>query len=137
MSDSEDDCPDLVVTELVALSAGNVKANSSLTPATGLTPLSPEALAAAAAQQQEADTPAAAAGAASSTAAADKAAGGKIPVTIVTGFLGAGKTTLMNYILTANHQKRIAVILNEFGEGAYNSLYIPVRVSGLGGWGLD
>ncbi len=40
-----------------------------------------------------------------------------VPVTIVTGFLGAGKTTFLNYILTEQHQKRIAIILNEFGEG--------------------
>jgi hypothetical protein len=40
----------------------------------------------------------------------------KTPVTIVTGFLGAGKTTLVNYILTGNHGKTIAVIENEFGE---------------------
>lgn len=33
-------------------------------------------------------------------------------------FPGAGKTTLMNYILTEQHQKKIAVILNEFGEGS-------------------
>ena len=39
----------------------------------------------------------------------------KLPVTIITGFLGAGKTTLVNYILTQNHGKRIAVIENEFG----------------------
>nr|XP_031305673.1 COBW domain-containing protein 2-like isoform X1 [Camelus dromedarius] len=42
----------------------------------------------------------------------------KIPVTIITGYLGAGKTTLLNYILTEQHNKRVAVILNEFGEGS-------------------
>ena len=39
----------------------------------------------------------------------------KTPVTIVTGFLGSGKTTLVNYILTENHGKKIAIIENEFG----------------------
>jgi G3E family GTPase len=39
-----------------------------------------------------------------------------IPVTVITGFLGTGKTTLLNRILTENHGKRIAVIENEFGE---------------------
>ena len=36
----------------------------------------------------------------------------KVPLTIVTGYLGAGKTTLVNYILKEQHGKRIAVILN-------------------------
>ncbi|XP_025423155.1 COBW domain-containing protein 1-like [Sipha flava] len=40
-----------------------------------------------------------------------------VPVTIITGYLGSGKTTLLNYILTEQHNKKIAVILNEFGEG--------------------
>jgi G3E family GTPase len=40
----------------------------------------------------------------------------EIPVTIVTGFLGSGKTTLVNRILTERHGQRIAVILNEIGE---------------------
>merc|ERR1719244_615259 len=41
----------------------------------------------------------------------------RIPVTIITGQLGAGKTTLLNHVLTEQHGKKIAVILNEFGEG--------------------
>lgn len=40
----------------------------------------------------------------------------KTPFTIVTGFLGAGKTTLINYILREQRQKRICVIENEYGE---------------------
>ena len=36
-------------------------------------------------------------------------------ITVVTGFLGAGKTTLVNYVLQADHGYRVAVILNEFG----------------------
>ncbi|CAL8469947.1 g9489 [Coccomyxa elongata] len=40
----------------------------------------------------------------------------KIPVSVVTGFLGAGKTTLINHILIGQHGKKIAVIENEFGE---------------------
>ena len=40
-----------------------------------------------------------------------------VPVTIITGYLGSGKTTLLNYILTEQHNKKIAVILNEFGDG--------------------
>ncbi|MBM3222762.1 MAG: GTP-binding protein [Candidatus Tectomicrobia bacterium] len=40
----------------------------------------------------------------------------RIPVTLVAGFLGSGKTTLVNRILTTQHTQRIAVIVNEFGE---------------------
>ncbi|KAJ2232868.1 hypothetical protein H4R99_005072 [Coemansia sp. RSA 1722] len=39
-----------------------------------------------------------------------------VPATILTGYLGSGKTTLLNYILNEEHGKRIAVIMNEFGD---------------------
>jgi cobalamin biosynthesis protein CobW len=41
---------------------------------------------------------------------------GKIPVTIVTGFLGAGKTTLIRHALIHAHGRRLALIVNEFGD---------------------
>jgi cobalamin biosynthesis protein CobW len=40
----------------------------------------------------------------------------KIPVTVITGFLGAGKTTLVRQLLQQNGGRRIAVVVNEFGE---------------------
>ena len=49
----------------------------------------------------------------------------KIPVTVLTGYLGAGKTTLLNRILSEQHGKRYAVIVNEFGEiGIDNDLVV-------------
>ena len=41
---------------------------------------------------------------------------GKIPVTIVTGFLGSGKTTLIRHVLSHAHGRRLALIVNEFGD---------------------
>src|SRR3712207_4146870 len=49
----------------------------------------------------------------------------KIPVTVLTGYLGAGKTTLLNRILSEEHGRRYAVIVNEFGEiGIDNDLVV-------------
>ncbi|KKB12272.1 cobalamin biosynthesis protein CobW [Devosia geojensis] len=47
------------------------------------------------------------------------------PVTVLTGFLGSGKTTLLNRILSEQHGKKYAVIVNEFGEvGIDNDLIV-------------
>ncbi len=47
------------------------------------------------------------------------------PVTVLTGYLGAGKTTLLNRILSEDHGRRYAVIVNEFGEiGIDNDLIV-------------
>ena len=44
---------------------------------------------------------------------------------MLTGYLGAGKTTLLNRILTENHGKKYAVVINEFGEiGVDNDLVV-------------
>jgi G3E family GTPase len=40
----------------------------------------------------------------------------RFPVTIITGFLGSGKTTLLNQILQNNHNQKVAVLVNEFGD---------------------
>ena len=49
----------------------------------------------------------------------------QIPVTVLTGYLGAGKTTLLNRILTEDHGRKYAVIVNEFGEiGIDNDLIV-------------
>jgi G3E family GTPase len=49
----------------------------------------------------------------------------QVPVTVLTGYLGAGKTTLLNRILSENHGRKYAVVVNEFGElGIDNDLVV-------------
>ena len=51
----------------------------------------------------------------------------RLPVTLLAGFLGSGKTTLANRILSEQHHQRIAVIVNEFGDvGIDGSLVVGV-----------
>ena len=48
-----------------------------------------------------------------------------IPVTVLTGYLGAGKTTLLNRLLSEEHGRKYAVIVNEFGDvGIDNELIV-------------
>jgi G3E family GTPase len=52
----------------------------------------------------------------------------RLPVTLLAGFLGSGKTTLANRILSEQHNQRIAVIVNEFGDvGIDGSLVVGVK----------
>ena len=56
---------------------------------------------------------------------ADADVAAQVPVTVLTGYLGAGKTTLLNRILTEQHGRKYAVVINEFGElGVDNDLVV-------------
>ena len=56
---------------------------------------------------------------------ADTQQAAQVPVTVLTGYLGAGKTTLLNRILSENHGRKYAVVVNEFGElGIDNDLVV-------------
>ena len=54
----------------------------------------------------------------------------KIPVTIITGFLGAGKTTLIRHVLEHSQGRRLALVINEFGD-------VGVDADILRGCGVD
>ena len=52
----------------------------------------------------------------------------RVPVTLLVGFLGSGKTTLANRLLSEQHNERMAVIVNEFGDaGIDGSLIVNVK----------
>jgi cobalamin biosynthesis protein CobW len=48
----------------------------------------------------------------------------RVPVTVITGFLGAGKTTLLRGLLTQANGRRIAVIVNEFGDAGFDGALV-------------
>jgi len=49
---------------------------------------------------------------------------GRMPVTLITGFLGSGKTTLLNRVLGDPRMARSLVLINEFGEVGLDHLFI-------------
>lgn len=51
----------------------------------------------------------------------------RMPVTIITGFLGSGKTTLVNHILTEKHGKKLAVVENEYGAENIDSKLVAAK----------
>ena len=56
---------------------------------------------------------------------------GKIPVTLIGGYLGAGKTTLVNHLLRNADGRRLAVLVNEFGELPIDADLIEARDGNL------
>jgi G3E family GTPase len=55
----------------------------------------------------------------------------RLPVTIVTGFLGSGKTTLVNHILARQHGLKVAVMVNEIGDIAIDNALIVGAAPGM------
>ena len=53
----------------------------------------------------------------------------KIPTTVFTGFLGAGKTSLIQHLLRHSGGRRIALIVNEFGEVGVDRELLPTAAS--------
>jgi G3E family GTPase len=55
----------------------------------------------------------------------------RIPLSVIGGYLGAGKTTLINRILTGDHGRRVAVIVNDFGDISIDESLLGPAVGGV------
>lgn len=55
----------------------------------------------------------------------------KVPVTLITGFLGSGKTSLLNHLLSSNPNTRFAIVENEFGEIPIDGQLVVSQTSGI------
>lgn len=55
----------------------------------------------------------------------------RIPLTVIGGYLGAGKTTLINKVLNGDHGRRIAVIVNDFGDVAIDETLLEPATGGI------
>lgn len=64
-------------------------------------------------------------------AATTRPAGSPVPITIFTGFLGSGKTTVLNHLLSGQRDKKFAVIENEFGEVPIDNELLQTSAMGL------
>ena len=51
-------------------------------------------------------------------------AGARLPVSLLTGFLGSGKTALLNRLLQSPAMARTAILINEFGDVALDQLFV-------------
>ena len=60
----------------------------------------------------------------------DRSAIGTTPVTVLSGALGAGKTTTMNHLLSADHGREVAVLVNDVGEMNVDAELVERRVEG-------
>ena len=52
----------------------------------------------------------------------------RVPVSIITGFFGAGKTTLINHLVTQPGMEETALIINEFGQIGLDNLLVETAI---------
>lgn len=63
--------------------------------------------------------------------AADTPARGPLPVTVIAGYLGAGKTSLLNHLLAHPRGSRIAVVVNDFGDVGIDPMLVSTSATAV------